>query len=283
MTQKIAIIGAGTMGSGIAQVALTHSIEVLLVDIDEQVLQKGMEIIERRLARAVGPNEVEGRLALLQSSTVLDERLRSVDAVIEAVPERIDLKQRIFAKLDKFCNESANLYSNTSSLSITEIAAASSRPERVAGMHFFNPPHRMSLVEVIKGLQTSDETAESATELAKAMGREPIAVNEAPGFVAARVNAVIGNEAFRLLGEGVASAEDIDKALKLGLNHPMGPFELVDLVGLDVRLEILRYLQRTLGDFYRPHPLLIQYVNAGRLGRKSGHGIYKYDSEGRRI
>ena len=173
--------------------------------------------------------------------------------------------------------------SNTSALSITEMAAASGRPDRFAGMHFFNPVHVMKLIELIRGLQTSQETIDALRAVGVRMGKEMVVVNEAPGFVTSRINALIGNEAFRMLQEGVASAEDIDKALKLGLNHPMGPFEMVDLVGLDVRLSILEFLHRTLGDTYRPNQILVQHVRAGRLGRKVGRGVYEYDESGARV
>jgi 3-hydroxybutyryl-CoA dehydrogenase len=166
--------------------------------------------------------------------------------------------------------------SNTSSLSITEMAAATRRPSKVIGMHFFNPVHKMKLIEIIKGLETDEDTLRTTQEVGQKMGKETVSVRESPGFVTSRMNALIGNEAFYMLQEGVASAEDIDKALKLGLNHPMGPFEMVDLVGLDTRLSILNYLHKTLGEKYRPAPILVQYVKEGRLGRKAGKGVYEY-------
>jgi 3-hydroxybutyryl-CoA dehydrogenase len=192
------------------------------------------------------------------------------------VPERIELKVELFAALDRLTPPHAVLASNTSSLSITEMAAATRRPGQVVGMHFFNPVHRMRLLEVVKALETSEETLEAALAVGARMSKECVVVRESPGFVTSRINAMIGNEAFYMLQEGVASAADIDKALKLGLNHPMGPFELVDLVGLDTRLAILRFLHRSLGEKFRPCPLLEQYVAAGRLGRKSGRGVYDY-------
>jgi 3-hydroxybutyryl-CoA dehydrogenase len=197
--------------------------------------------------------------------------------VIEAVPEKIELKLELFAALDRHAPKHAVLASNTSSLSVTEMAAVTSRPAQVVGMHFFNPVHRMKLLEVVRALQTSDATLDAACAAGVAMGKECVVVRESPGFVTTRINAMIGNEAFYMLQEGVASARDIDKALKLGLNHPMGPFELVDLVGLDTRLAILRFLHRTLGEKFRPCPLMEQYVAAGRLGRKSGRGVYEYE------
>jgi len=201
-----------------------------------------------------------------------------VDFVVEAVPERMDLKQRVFGELDDVTPGHAILSSNTSSLSITEMAGATRRPAQVVGMHFFNPVHRMRLLEVVRGLETAETTVAAALEVGERMGKECVVVRESPGFVTSRINAMIGNEAFYMLQEGVASARDIDKALKLGLNHPMGPFELVDLVGLDTRLSILRFLHRTLGEKFRPCPLLEQYVAAGRTGRKSGRGVYEYST-----
>jgi 3-hydroxybutyryl-CoA dehydrogenase len=195
----------------------------------------------------------------------------------------MELKIETFREVARHCPAEALFASNTSSLSITEMAAASDRAERFAGMHFFNPVHLMRLVELVRGLETSEAALAAMGEVSARMGKEVVVVREAPGFVTSRINALIGNEAFRMLEGGVASAEDIDKALKLGLNHPMGPFEMVDLVGLDVRLSILEYLHRTLGDTYRPSNLLAQYVKAGRLGRKTGKGVYVYDAEGNRL
>jgi len=192
------------------------------------------------------------------------------------VPERMDLKVEIFAQLDRVAPAHAILASNTSSLSITEMAAATRRAPQVVGMHFFNPVQRMKLLELVRALETSEKTLAQCEEVGRKMGKECVTVRESPGFVTSRINAMIGNEAFYMLQEGVASAADIDKALKLGLNHPMGPFELVDLVGLDTRLSILRFLHRTLGEKFRPCPLIEQYVAAGRLGRKSGRGVYEY-------
>jgi len=199
--------------------------------------------------------------------------------VIEAIPEDIALKLRIFARLDRVCREDVVLATNTSGLSITEIAAITKRPGRVAGMHFFNPVPKMKLVEIVRGLDTTDATVATVAEVAAKMGKETVAVRESPGFITSRVNALIGNEAFLMLQEGVASARDIDKALKLGLNHPMGPFELVDLVGLDTRLSVLEFLHRSLGEKYKPSTLLVQYVKAGRLGRKAGRGVYEYGDD----
>src|SRR5204863_2745274 len=200
------------------------------------------------------------------------------DHVIEAVPEKIELKLDVFARLDGACAPHTVFASNTSALSITEMAGATKRPDRFIGMHFFNPVHKMKLVEIVRGLKTSDATFRIAEAVSKKMGKETVEVKESPGFVTSRMNALIGNEAFYMLQEGVASARDIDKALKLGLNHPMGPFEMIDLVGLDTRLSILNFLHETLGEKYRPCPLIEQYVAAGRLGRKTGRGVYEYEA-----
>jgi 3-hydroxybutyryl-CoA dehydrogenase len=194
----------------------------------------------------------------------------------EAAPERKDLKLSLFADIERHAPDAAVIATNTSALSITEMAGLLSRPARVAGMHFFNPVHKMKLVEIVRALESSPGTLDAVDHVAKRMGKETVLVREAPGFITTRVNASIGNEAFYMLMEGVASARDIDKALKLGLNHPMGPFELVDLVGLDTRLSILEYLHKSMGEKYRPCPLLVQYVKAGRLGRKVGKGVYEY-------
>jgi 3-hydroxybutyryl-CoA dehydrogenase len=196
--------------------------------------------------------------------------------VIEAVPEEMELKLEIFTLLDKFAKPGSIFASNTSSLSITEMATITYRREKCVGMHFFNPVPKMKLLEIVQALETSADTVATCREVGRRMGKEVVVVRESPGFITSRINALIGNEAFAMLEEGIASAEDIDKAVKLGLNHPMGPFELADLVGLDVCLSVLEYLRSTLGEKFRPSPLLRQYVKAGRLGRKSGRGIFEY-------
>jgi len=199
---------------------------------------------------------------------------------IQGFIEEMESKIEIFTLLDKICRPHTSLASNTSSLSITEIASVTYRAPKCIGMHFFNPVHKMKLLENVRGLETSEETIAACAEVGKRMGKEVVTIKESPGFITSRINAMIGNEAFYMLQEGVASAVDIDKALKLGLNHPMGPFELVDLVGLDTRLHILEYLHKSLGEKYRPSPILVQYVKAGRLGRKSGRGVYDYPEQG---
>jgi 3-hydroxybutyryl-CoA dehydrogenase len=211
----------------------------------------------------------------MQWSGALDGA-KGAGLVIEAVPEHVGVKAEIYRGVAAHLSPDAVIATNTSSLSITELAATSDRPGRFVGMHFFNPVHRMRLIELVRGLETGDEALRLVEEVSHAMGKETVQVRESPGFVTSRVNVLIGNEAFAMLESGVASARDIDKALKLGLNHPMGPFEMVDLVGLDTRLFILEYLHQALGERFRPNPLHVQYVKAGRLGRKVGRGIYEY-------
>jgi 3-hydroxybutyryl-CoA dehydrogenase len=216
----------------------------------------------------------------LTTSRSVEDVCRETDLLIEAVPEEMEVKLEIFTIFDKFARPGAILASNTSSLSITELAAITFRAENCIGMHFFNPVPKMKLLEIVRALETSEATVQACAEVGRRMGKEVVVIRESPGFITSRINAMIGNEAFYMLQEGIASAADIDKALKLGLNHPMGPFELVDLVGLDVRLNILEYLHKMLGEKYRPSPLLAQYVKAGRLGRKSGRGVYDYGGDG---
>jgi 3-hydroxybutyryl-CoA dehydrogenase len=209
----------------------------------------------------------------------VEEAAREADLVIEAVPEEMESKIEIFTLLDKVCRPETILATNTSSFSITEIASVTYRAPKCVGMHFFNPVHKMKLLEIVRALETDDATIAAASEVGKRMGKEVVVIRESPGFVTSRINVLIGNEAFHMLQEGVASPADIDKALKLGLNHPMGPFELVDLVGLDTRLHILEYLHKALGERFRPNPLMVQYVKAGRLGRKAGRGVYDYPDQ----
>ena len=279
--QTVAVLGAGIMGRGIAYVAALGGYTTLLQDTNREQLEKGLNDVFAIFEKGVATGKVAESDAMearkrLRGVSSLDEAARHADLVIEAVPERIELKIEIFAQLDKVAPKHAILASNTSSLSITEMAAATQRAPQVVGLHFFNPVHRMKLLEIVRALETSDATIQACEEVGERMGKDCVTVRESPGFVTSRINAMIGNEAFYMLQEGVASAADIDKALKLGLNHPMGPFELVDLVGLDTRLSILRFLHRTLGEKFRPCPLMEQYVAAGRLGRKSGRGVYDY-------
>jgi 3-hydroxybutyryl-CoA dehydrogenase len=279
--RTITVIGAGTMGRGIAHAAALVGYRTILEDLLPNALRKAETEIRSNLDKAVELGKVksadaDAAFARIEYAGSVDQAAREADLVIEAVPEEMESKIEIFTLLDKICRPSTILASNTSSLSITEIASVTYRAKKCVGMHFFNPVHKMKLLEVIRALETDDETLAAVVEVGKRMGKEVVVVKEAPGFITSRINAMIGNEAFYMLQEGIATAEDIDKALKLGLNHPMGPFELVDLVGLDTRLHILEYLHKTLGEKFRPSPLLAQYVKAGRLGRKSGRGVYEY-------
>jgi 3-hydroxybutyryl-CoA dehydrogenase len=279
--QNVAVLGAGIMGRGIAHAAALGGYDTVLQDTNREQLEQAANDISAILEKGVATGKVADADAVaarrrLRTVASLDDAARQADRVIEAVPERMDLKVEIFAQLDRVAPAHAILASNTSSLSITEMAAATRRAPQVVGLHFFNPVHRMRLLEIVRALETSERTLAQCEEVGKRMGKECVTVRESPGFVTSRINAMIGNEAFYMLQEGVASAADIDRALKLGLNHPMGPFELVDLVGLDTRLSILRFLHRTLGEKFRPCPLIEQYVAAGRLGRKSGRGVYEY-------
>jgi 3-hydroxybutyryl-CoA dehydrogenase len=269
------------MGHGIAHAAMAAGYDTRLFDVAEAALAQGRAairtIVEKGIALGTVPAaDADVLLARLTTATALAPVLHGADFIIEAAPERIDLKLQLFGEIARLAPPAAIVTSNTSALSITEMAATLSDPSRVAGMHFFNPVHRMKLVEIVRALETSPDTIEAVRDVAARMGKESVVVRESPGFITTRVNASIGNEAFYMLMEGVASAPDIDRALKIGLNHPMGPFELVDLVGLDTRLSILEYLHRSMGEKYRPCPLLVQYVNAGRLGRKVGKGVYEY-------
>jgi 3-hydroxybutyryl-CoA dehydrogenase len=279
--KTIGVIGAGTMGRGIAYAAAYGGYRTILEDVSPEMLEQGIAYIRQNLEEGVARGKVteEQRniaLANLTTSRSVEDLCREADLLIEAVPEEMEVKLEIFTIFDKFALPGAILASNTSSLSITELAAITFRAENCIGMHFFNPVPKMKLLEIVRALETSEATVEACAEVGRRMGKEVVVIRESPGFITSRINAMIGNEAFYMLQEGIASAEDIDKALKLGLNHPMGPFELVDLVGLDVRLNILEYLHKTLGEKYRPSPLLSQYVKAGRLGRKSGRGVYDY-------
>ena len=279
--QTIAVIGAGIMGRGIAHAAALGGYRTILEDLLPGALRKAETEIRANLDKAVELGKVtaldaDAAFRRLQFAGSVEEAAREADLVIEAVPEEMESKIEIFTLLDKICRPTTMLASNTSSLSVTEIASVTYRAKKCVGMHFFNPVHKMKLLEVVRALETDDDTLATAVEVGKRMGKEVVVIKESPGFITSRINAMIGNEAFYMLQEGIASAADIDKALKLGLNHPMGPFELVDLVGLDTRLSILEYLHKSLGDKYRPAPLLVQYVKAGRLGRKAGRGVYEY-------
>lgn len=281
--RTVGVLGAGIMGRGIAYVAALGGLATRLQDPDAAALERARAGIHELFDRGVEAGKVDAAAAAaakgrLTCVATLEAAAREADMVIEAAPERIELKLEIFSALGRAAPAHAVLATNTSSLSVTEMAAASGRAPQVVGMHFFNPVHRMKLLEVVRGIDSADAAVAAAVAAGEAMGKECVVVREAPGFVTTRINAMIGNEAFYMLQEGVASATDIDRALRLGLNHPMGPFELVDLVGLDTRLSILRFLHRTLGEKFRPCPLMEQYVAAGRLGRKTGRGVYEYGS-----
>ena len=279
--RTVAVLGAGTMGHGIAHAAMAAGYTTVLYDVSQAQLDKGRATIDAVIQKGVELGKVaaddaaamRGRLRL---ATVVADAVREADIVIEAAPEQIDVKLSLFRAVEAAAPAHAVFASNTSALSITEMSAVLASPGRMGGMHFFNPVHRMKLVEVVKALDTTAETIAVMEAVAAKMGKETVLVKESPGFITTRINALIGNEAFYMLQDGVASARDIDKGLKLGLNHPMGPFELVDLVGLDTRLSILQYLHKMLGEKFRPCPLLEQHVRDGRLGRKVGKGVYDY-------
>ncbi len=279
--QLIGVVGAGTMGHGIAQVAAQSGYGVVLVDTAPQALERGVAQIGKSLDKLVG----KGKLTAEQRQQTL-ERLRpegglaaleAADLVVEAVVEKLEVKRAVLADLDKICRPHTILATNTSSISITKLAAATARPEKVIGMHFMNPVPLMQLIEVIRGLATSQETYDAVEAASRAMGKTPVEVHDAPGFVSNRVLMPMINEAIYCLYEGVGKAEAIDEVMKMGMNHPMGPLALADLIGLDVCLDILRVLHEGFGDpKYRPCPLLVKMVDAGRLGRKSGQGFYEY-------
>jgi 3-hydroxybutyryl-CoA dehydrogenase len=279
--ERLTVIGSGVMGRGIAYVGALGGFQVYLQDINQENLEKAKEQIEKEMNQSafrgyLSFDQVTEALQNISYTTSLEIAASEADIVIEAVFELMDIKVDIFKKLDKICPPHTVLASNTSTMSPTEIGAQTSRPEKCIAMHFFNPVHKMKLIEIIRGLDTSDETVKIAKEVGAMLGKEKVEINESPGFVTSRMSCLIGNEAMNMLMEGVATAPDIDRAMKLGLNHPMGPLEQADLVGLDTRLRNMEYLYKTLGEKYRPCPLLIKYVKAGRLGRKSGMGFYDY-------
>ncbi|HYA62132.1 MAG TPA: 3-hydroxyacyl-CoA dehydrogenase NAD-binding domain-containing protein [Candidatus Sulfotelmatobacter sp.] len=279
--KTIAVIGAGTMGRGIAYAAALGGYQTVLEDVSDSVLAKALAWIREAFEEGVRRGKVEpaardAALGRIATSFAVDEAIRDAELIIEAVPEELEMKLELFAIFDKFAKPGAIFASNTSSLLISDFTDIVIARERCIGMHFFNPVPKMRLVEIVRTPHTSDKTVATCVAVAHRMHKETVIVHEAPGFITSRINALIGNEAFAMLEAGIASASDIDKAVKLGLNHPMGPFEMVDLVGLDVRLKILEYLHQTIGEKYRPSPLLRQYVQEGRLGRKAGRGVYDY-------
>lgn len=284
MIRQISILGTGTMGRGIAYLSAVAGYETVLFDAEagaldgartavESILRKGVE--KGKLAEGAA-NDALGRLQLVPD---LEPAVSGADLIIEAVPESLDLKKDLFAQADLFCSEQTILASNTSSISISQLAGNVERREQFVGMHFFNPPHLMKLIEIVRGERTSDATVDIVREVAEKMGKTPIVVRDSPGFATSRLGVAIGLEAIRMLEEGVASAEDIDRAMELGYNHPMGPLRLTDLVGLDVRLGIAEYLAATLGRRFEPPQLLRELVSEGKLGRKSGQGFYLWPAE----
>jgi len=278
---KVFVIGAGTMGSGIVQVFAEAGYEVVMRDIKEEFVQRGLKNIDKNLSRALEKGRItEERKAeifnKIYGTTDLN-MAKDADLVIEAAVENMPIKKEIFAELDSLCKQECILATNTSSLSITDVASATKRPDRVIGMHFFNPVPVMKLIEVIKGIATSEETKSKIMELSLSLGKEPVEVNEAPGFVVNRILIPMINEAIGILAEGVATEKEIDLAMKLGANHPIGPLALSDLIGNDVVLNIMHILYTEFSDSkYRPHPLLKKMVRAGYLGRKTGKGFYNY-------
>jgi 3-hydroxybutyryl-CoA dehydrogenase len=279
--QKVGVVGAGTMGNGIAHVFARSGYEVVLCDVEQSILDRALATVSANLDREVVKNKItadQKTSALGRIKTSLNrEQLGGCGFVVEAASEKFEIKAELFRELDQICRPGVILASNTSSISITRLAAVTKRPENIIGMHFFNPVPVMKLVEAVRGLETSNATLETVRDLAVTLGKTPVEVNDAPGFVSNRVLMPLLNEAMFAVMEGVASPEAIDEVFKLGMAHPMGPLALADFIGLDVCLDIMRVLHSGLGDpKYRPCPLLIRMVDGGRLGKKSGHGFYKY-------
>lgn len=279
---KVVVVGAGLMGTGIAHGFVSSGFPTVLVDTNAQSLSNARAAVENILKSGVSLGKVsaeqaEASMARLSTAGDLGEAASGANWLVETVSEQLAIKKAIVAQAAPLLAPDAIIATNTSALSVTEIAASIDSAERVIGMHFFNPVHKMKLVELVRGLATSDETVARTRDLCDAMGKTSIIVNESPGLTTSRMSAMLGNEAMYMLQEGIASAEDIDTALRMGFNHPMGPLELGDLTGWDTRLSVLRYLHQTLGEKFRPCPLIIKMVAAGRLGRKTGHGVYRYE------
>ncbi len=280
----MAVIGAGTMGHGIAQVAAASGYPVILRDVDKETLARGIQNVERNLVKGIQLGKLteaerDQTLQHIRGTTRLED-VSGADLIIEAAPERLELKQQILQQLESFSDQPFVFASNTSSLSITSIAGSSVRPENVIGMHFFNPVHIMRLIEIVVGKATSEETVRAVSEVGRRMRKETILVKDVPGFASSRLGVALGLEAMRMLEQGVASAKDIDTAMELGYNHPMGPLKLTDLVGLDVRLSIAEYLHRELGsETFRPPEVLRRLVSEGKLGKKTGEGFYSWNND----
>jgi 3-hydroxybutyryl-CoA dehydrogenase len=281
--ETIGVIGAGTMGHGIAQVAAGAGYKVLLRDVDRESLARGIQAIERNLAKGIQlgkltENDRDSTLQHIRGTTQL-EQIATSDLIVEAAPEQLELKQEILRELERHSDKPFVFATNTSSLSITEIAKASERPQNVVGMHFFNPVHLMRLVEIVVGKATGNDTVETVREVSRRLRKEAIVVRDVPGFASSRLGVALGLEAMRMLEQGIASAKDIDTAMELGYNHPMGPLKLTDHVGLDIRLNIAEYLYRELrSETFRPPEVLRRLVSEGKLGKKSGEGFYNWSN-----
>jgi 3-hydroxybutyryl-CoA dehydrogenase len=281
MVERVTVVGAGTMGHGIAQVAAAAGLEVWLHDVSAELVDRGLAAVRKNLDKGIEKGKLtaaerDATLERLHAAADLEAVVPASDVVIEAIPESLELKRGLFARLDGAARAETLLASNTSSLSIDSIALGTLRPERVLGMHFFNPVHLMPLLEVVRGGRSAGWAVERAVELGRRLGKEPIVVRDSPGFASSRLGLALGLEAMRMLEQQVASAEDIDKAMTLGYRHPVGPLRLTDLVGLDVRLAIARYLHAELGEGFRPPEILKRLVAEGRLGQKSGRGFYDW-------